>query len=159
SGITHPINSTNETTVVASGSVEAGATVKVTATDQGGAHSVGPVTATITGTTWSATLDVSSLNDGTLTFTATVTDSQNNTSSQTQTATKTPTATAVSISTVPASINIANVSNTTVTGTPTPGSTVTVVASDAGNLHVTSPVTATVAADGTWTATGINVND
>src|SRR5207237_522765 len=59
----------------ATGTNEAGATVSVKISDAGNAHFVGPFAATVSGTSWSISgKDVSSLNDGTITYTATATD-------------------------------------------------------------------------------------
>jgi hypothetical protein len=62
-----------------SGSSEAGASVVVTASDAGNAHTAtGSVIASGAGT-WSITLDLSSLNDGALTYSAAATDAAGNT--------------------------------------------------------------------------------
>lgn len=61
----------------------------------------------------------------------------------------------VALTSVPSQINLANAANTSVSGTGDVGASISVVADD-GTL-VTPVVTTTVAADGTWTISGINV--
>ena len=56
-----------------------GTPVSVVASD-GAGHHTAPVAATVSGTSWSATVDVSGLDDGTITYTGTATDSAGNTS-------------------------------------------------------------------------------
>ncbi len=91
--VTTPINAANDTDTSASGTTEAGASVSVTATD--GTTTTAPVVVTADPTTgdWTANgIDVSGLNDGTITYTATATDPSNsNTATATATATKSTT--------------------------------------------------------------------
>ncbi len=86
--VTTPINSENETSTSAGGTGAVGATISVVATD--GTNSTAAMTTTVgSGGTWSVSgIDVSSLNDGTITYTATATDSFGNTASNSLTTTK-----------------------------------------------------------------------
>ena len=80
-------NLTTQSNVAVSGTTEAGAGVTVVASD--GTHSTGPVLATVAGNgSWNATVDVSSLDDGTVTYTATATDAALNVGTDATTATK-----------------------------------------------------------------------
>lgn len=73
--VTDPIDSTTQTAVTASGTTDVSTnTVAVSIVDNAGT-TVGPVTATVTGTAWSiAATDISTLADGTVVFEATATD-------------------------------------------------------------------------------------
>ena len=89
SSVTDPVNSANQTTTSASGTVEAGATVSVMANDGAGGHTSASVPAVVTGTNWTASnIDVSGLADGTITYVATATDAAGNTATNSLTATK-----------------------------------------------------------------------
>ena len=95
---TDPINAGNQTNVSASGTAEAADTVKLTISDAGNAHSVGPFTTTATGGHWSFSgIDVSSLNDGTITYSVTATDGVGNAATDSETATKDTVAPTVTI--------------------------------------------------------------
>jgi hypothetical protein len=150
---TNPVTATNATNVSASGTVEVGATVSVAVTD--GTHTVTKLATTDGTGGWFVTgIDVTGLNDGTITYTATATDSSSNTATATQTATKN-TAANVTISTGTNPINIANQNGVSLTGTTDVGDTVTVVASD--GTHVTPPHTATVTL-ASWTLNNFDVS-
>lgn len=143
------VNSGNVAAFSVTGTAEAGATVTLTAADAGAAHSAAPVTATADGTgKWSGSLDLGSLNQGTITFTATATDAAGNTgASGTATSTKDTIAPAQAQSLkVPTFVNIASSSAVPVSGTAEVGATVTVAAASAGSP---SPVTGSAVADGT----------
>jgi hypothetical protein len=86
---TNPVDNTNQTNVSVSGTAEAGDTIELKITDAGNAHTVGPFTTTATGGTWSfSNKDVSSLNDGTITYSVKATDAATNTATDSKTATK-----------------------------------------------------------------------
>lgn len=151
------VNSANVSGVAISGTAEAGATLTLTATDAGAAHSAAPVTTTADGTgKWSASLDLGSLNQGTITFTATATDAAGNTGANgTATSTKDTIAPAQAQSLkVPTFVNIANSSAVPVSGTAEAGATVTVTATIPGTAKTVTG-TATTAGDGTWS---LNLN-
>ncbi|HET6876316.1 MAG TPA: Ig-like domain-containing protein [Jatrophihabitans sp.] len=87
--VTDPINNSNQTATSASGSVsDANATtVSVVASD--GTNQTAAANATVSSGTWSvAGIDVSSLKNGQITYTATATDAAGNTSSASKPATK-----------------------------------------------------------------------
>ncbi|UUL77429.1 Ig-like domain-containing protein [Pseudarthrobacter sp. Fe7] len=151
------VNSANVSGVAISGTAEAGAMVTLTATDAGAAHSAAPVTTTADGTgKWSASLDLGSLNQGTITFTATATDAAGNTGANgTATSTKDTIAPAQAQSLkVPTFVNIANSSAVPVSGTAEAGATVTVTATIPGTAKSVTG-TATTAGDATWS---LNLN-
>ena len=91
------LNSTTVTSVPVSGTTEAGASIALTVTDAGAAHTVTKtVTANGSGA-WNAAFDLSSLNAGTVTYSAIATDTAGNkgTAAGTTTSTKDVTAPAV----------------------------------------------------------------
>ncbi len=155
STVTNPINESNETNTTVTGTAAAGDSISVTATDGANVSSAVTTTAGTDGTWTAAGIDVSSLSDGTITYTATTTDAAGNTLAASQTATK-DTVAAVSIASVTSLIDQANQTNTSASGTTEVGATVTVTASD--GTTTTNPVTATVDGAGNWTATGIDVS-
>ena len=124
----------NSVATTVGGSVESDATVTVTVTD-GDGNSVGPIPATVTGSTWTAVIDVSSLDDGTITYTATATDPSNNTVTATNTAPKTT----VSVSPAPPPITLDNESDYEIGGFVESDATVSVVASDSGEPIAPGP--------------------
>jgi hypothetical protein len=151
-----PINSANDTTYSVSGTGNVGATVSLVASN--GASSTTPVTATIAANhTWTITgLDLSSLPDGTITFTATITDSFGNTAHNTATAVKGTAALQIAIGSAPEQLNASNDTAVTLTGTGTVGASVSLVASNDGSS--TPAVTTTVQANGSWSISGVNVS-
>ncbi len=155
STVTNPINESNETNTTVTGTAAVGDSISVTATDGTNASTAVTTTAGTNGP-WTATgINVSSLNDGSITYTATVTDAAGNTLTASQTATK-DTVAPVSIASVTSLIDQANQTKTSASGTTEVGATVSVTASD--GTTTTSPVAATVDSSGNWTATGIDVS-
>ncbi|MGO4234732.1 beta strand repeat-containing protein [Pseudarthrobacter sp. YAF2] len=140
----------NVSSVPVSGTAEAGAKITLVASDAGSAHSV-PVTVTASGTgTWSASLDLSSLNQGTVTYSATATDAAGNTGpARTATSTKDTLAPAAAQGvSVPTYVNSAGVGAVPVSGTAEAGAGVTVSATSPGSA---TPVTGTATSvGGTW---------
>ena len=154
--MTSPVNNANKAAAAASGTVEAGATVSVVASDPQG-HTSAAVVAAVTGTSWTAGgIKVTALDDGVITYAATSTDPAGNSTTVMATSTKDASAPAVSVTAVASPINNPNKASTSASGTVEPGATVTVVASDGAGGHSTSPARATVDS-GTWTVSGINV--
>ncbi|MDQ0663247.1 hypothetical protein QFZ35_001745 [Arthrobacter ulcerisalmonis] len=149
------VNPTNVAAVPVTGTAEAGAKVTLTASDTGSAHSVTvTVTASDTGT-WSASPDLTSLNQGTVTYTATATDPAGNTgAAKTATSTKDTVAPAAATGlSVPGYVNIGNVAAVPVSGSAEVGASVTVTATSPGSAL---PVTGTATAnDGSWS---LNLN-
>jgi alpha-tubulin suppressor-like RCC1 family protein len=81
------VNSSNKSSAHASGTVEAGDSVKLSVSD--GTTTAGPFTANVTSGNWSVTgMNLGSLADGTITYTATATDEIAQTADATKTATK-----------------------------------------------------------------------
>ncbi|MDQ0800139.1 OmpL47-type beta-barrel domain-containing protein [Arthrobacter sp. SLBN-112] len=144
------VYSGNVSSVPVSGTAEAGATVSFVASDAGSAHSV-PVTVTASGTgSWSASLDLSSLNQGTVTYSATATDAAGNTGpAGTATSTKDTLAPAAAQGlSVPPYVNSAKVASVLVSGSAEAGATVTVSAMSPGSP---APVTGTATSvGGAW---------
>jgi cyclophilin family peptidyl-prolyl cis-trans isomerase len=150
------INLGNEDSTTVSGTGEAGATVSVVASDSAGDKTTAQTATVSSSGTWSISgINVSSLKDGTITYTATATDSQNGTATSTMTATKATVAPTVAITTVTSPINLSNQADTSVSGTGSDGDTVSVVATDGTNK--TTAQTATVSSSGAWSISGINV--
>ena len=87
--VASPINNPNKASTSASGTVEPGATVTVVASDGAGGHSTSPARATVDSGTWAVSgINVTALNDGTITYTATAADPAGNTATATRTASK-----------------------------------------------------------------------
>ncbi|MHA7291480.1 beta strand repeat-containing protein, partial [Arthrobacter sp. MDT3-24] len=141
------------TSVTVSGSAEADATVTLNITDPDAVQTV-TATATADGTGyWSITpLNLTSLSDGQLTYTATATDTAGNISaSAAQTGTKKTTATAPQFTGVPSQITGDTVTAVPFAGTSDPGAAVALTATDSGNQSLTA--TATANGSGNWSAT------
>ncbi|WP_285319311.1 Ig-like domain-containing protein [Pseudarthrobacter sp. lyk4-40-TYG-27] len=140
------VNAGNVGAVPLTGTAEAGSKVTLVASDAGTGHSV---TATVTASgagTWSASLDLTSLNQGTVTYSATATDAAGNTSpARTATATKDTVAPAAAqFSSVPQYVNSAGVGSVPISGTAETGAVVTVSAMSPGSAAaVTGTATAT----------------
>ncbi|ACL40882.1 conserved hypothetical protein [Pseudarthrobacter chlorophenolicus A6] len=154
-GLTVPayVNLGNAAAVPVSGTTEAGAKITLTATDAAAVHSSAPVTATADGGgNWSATLNLGSLDQGAVTYSATATDAAGNISAiRTASSVKDTVAPAAAQSLgVPAYVNIATASSVRISGTAETGATVKVSATSPGSAQ---PVTGTaMAGDGTWSA-------
>lgn len=144
------VNSANVAAVPVSGTAEAGSTVSVTAGDDT-AHSV-TVTATVSGTgTWSASLDLGSLNQGTITYSATATDATGNTgTAATVNRVKDTLVPAAPGLVVPEYVNIGNVSAVPVSGAAEAGGSIAVTITDGGGQAM--PASATVSGSGSWSA-------
>ncbi|MFF1881361.1 beta strand repeat-containing protein [Pseudarthrobacter sp. NPDC058196] len=149
------VYSGNVSSAPVSGTAEAGAKVTLVASDAGSAHSV-PATVTASGTgTWSATVDLTSLNQGTVTYSATATDVAGNTGpARTATSTKDTVAPAAAQGlSVPAYVNSAGAGGVPVSGTAEAGAGVTVSATSPGSAAAVTG-TATASASG-W---AVNLN-
>lgn len=141
------VYSGNVGAVPVTGTAEANAKITLTASDAGSAHSV-PVTITASGTgTWSASPDLSSLNQGTVTYSATATDVAGNTgAANTATSMKDTVAPAAAQGlNVPPFVYTANFSSVSVSGNAEAGASVAVSATSPGSA---TPVTGTATANG-----------
>ncbi len=138
-----------------SGKAEGSDSITVTATDSTNAQVSTTVTAS--GGTWTVpSLDVSTLKDGPITYTATDVSLTPSTST-TLSAIKDTAAPTVTISSVTSPINSTNAPTTTVSGTAAPGATVSVVASEGSTSTPATPVTTTAGASGTWSVSNLAV--
>jgi hypothetical protein len=146
--VTDPINAANAASTTASGTGEAGANLSLTVGD--GTNSTTEYTTTVEEDgTWSIEgIDVSGLDEGTLTYSVTATDAAGNESTASTTAEMDLTAPAVEVTSILDPVTIANHTATSVGGTGEVGATIVVVASDGTNS--TSEYTTTVGGDGTW---------
>jgi hypothetical protein len=148
--MTNPVNLANVTTIVVNGVAEPDSSVLVSVDDSNDANT-SPVTQTVTAATsggaYTATLNLTSLDDGTVTATVVASDAASNASSPgTATATKDTVAPAAPVANLPASVNAANVATTTIDGTAEAGSTIAyAVTSDGGpgTVSGTTPVSGT----------------
>ena len=156
STVTSPVNNANASNTTATGTTDPGIQVTVVASD--GTHSSTPKSATADANgNWTVSgIDVSGLDDGTITYTATATDEGNNTGSDSKTATKDTVAPAVAISTVTNPINLSNANSAAASGTGEVGATISLTVTD--GTHTTTAQTTTVDANGNWSITGINVS-
>ncbi len=154
---TDPVNAANETAASISGTGEVGASVVVVISD--GENEV-TTAAVIVGSNgaWTVTgIDLSSLDDGEVTYTATATDEAGNTDVAEIDAVKDTVAPALEIESVTNPINIGNADAVSISGTGEVGATISVVVSD-GTNEITVTQAATVDSEGNWTITGINVS-
>lgn len=147
------VNATNVATVPVSGTAEPGAIVSLTVTDPGTAHTVSQNAAADGGGAWSATaLNLSTLNQGTVTYKVIATDAAGNASAVATTTNTKDTVSATPVVSPPASISPSNVGNVVVTGTSDAGASVTLTISDANSVHSISP-TAAANGSGNWSVT------
>ena len=144
------VNDATKGAIEISGTAEAGSTVNISVSDtDGGTPHVTSSVVTAPNGSWTKTLDLSSLTDGTLTASATATDTAGNVSpAGTDTATKDVVKPAAPAVTLTDPITPANAATSTVSGSAEDGSTVDVSVddTDAG----TAPVTGSDASDGTY---------
>ncbi len=154
--VSNPISSLNQHSAAASGTGEVGATVSLVASD--GANVTNAYDTTIgAGGTWAISgIDVSTLADGTLTFTATAADSSGNISAVSLTALKDSVAPGVFISSVTDPIDAGNTFAVEVSGTGEVGAVVSLLASD--GVNSSGVYTTTVGLDGNWFIAGIDVS-
>ncbi|WP_157768929.1 Ig-like domain-containing protein [Pseudarthrobacter sulfonivorans] len=151
------VNVANVDAVPVSGTAGDADTMSVTASDSAGHTVSGPATASSTGAWSLPTLNLSSLNDGTVTLTATATDTAGNVSpATTATVPKDTAPPAAPTLTAPATVTAATATSVTVSGSAEAGTTVTLNVTDANAVHT---VTATATADGTgnWSMTALNL--
>jgi large repetitive protein len=154
--VTSPINASNANAISASGNAEATAIVSLTITDGVNTTIAYTTSSDITGN-WSLSgIDVSSLNDGTLTIEVTATDASGNTANTTQTVLKDSLAPMSAIASVTNPINAANQALVSTTGTGEAGATITLVVKD-GSSNL-APRTTTVDGTGNWSIGGIDVS-
>jgi len=154
--VTDPVNSENEDSITVSGTGQVGATVRVTVTDGDNTTQVYTTTIGSNGTWSISNIDVSMLDDGTLTVTAVAEDDNENEATSTKTTTKDTDAPDVAITSVTDPINGSNSSNVSASGTGEAGATITLTVTDGDNT--TTTYTTTVGSNGTWTINGINVS-
>ena len=152
---TNPINIGNVSSVGASGTREAGATISLVVTDTHGHSTSG--TDNGAGTTWSVGgLNLSTFTDGdVITYTATATDGSSNTTTVTATATKDTVAPSVAITVRTNPINIGNVSSVGASGTREAGATISLVVTD---THGHSTSGTDNGAGTTWSVGGLNLS-
>jgi hypothetical protein len=150
------VNAANAASVPVSGTAEPGATVALSVTDPGTAHTVSQ-NATANGAgAWSTGLDLSTLNQGTVTYKVIATDAAGN-AGAIRTATNTKdTVSATPVVTPPPSVNAANVGNVVVNGTSDAGASVTLIVADANSVHSTSRTT-TADGSGSWSIGSLNL--
>lgn len=147
------VSSSNVSAVGVNGTAEAGSAVSLTVTDAGSAHTVTASSTADGNGNWTvAGLNLGSLSDGQLTYSAAAEDTAGNTgATATQTGTKKTTTTTPTFTTVPAKIPSDTVSAVQLAGTAAPGVGVVVSASNAGAY--TASVSVTASGSGAWSAT------
>ena len=123
-----------------------------------GTHSTAAQTTTVgSDGNWTVSgIDVSSLADGTITYTVTASNAAGNTATQTKTATKNTVAPSLTVSTATNPVNIANVTNARISGTAEAGDAISVVVTD--GTHTTTARTTTAASDGSWLLSGLDLS-
>ena len=145
--ITDPINVGNQASVVVSGTGEAGTTANISVNDTNAATPAVTTSDAVDGSGYSASVDVSSLDDGTLTATVTLTDAASNTSAPaSDTATKDTTPDAPTVTISPDPISAANQTAVTVSGVGEANGTANVSVNDTN--AGTAAITTTVPVDG-----------
>ncbi len=152
---TDPVTADNQSAAAISGDGEAGGSVSVTVTD--GVTTTDPATADIQENgTWAVTgLDLSGLQDGTITYQITITDPVGNVVNTTRTALK-DTVSEFSINLWTDSVTSDNQLAAAISGTGEAGGSVLVSVTD--GTTTTDPVTVDVQGDGSWSITGIDVS-
>ncbi|MEX2113841.1 MAG: Ig-like domain-containing protein, partial [Pirellulales bacterium] len=155
--VTNPINAAGAAATTASGTGEAGASISVVASD--GSTTTTAVTTTVAGAgTWSVSnIDVSELDDGTITYSVTATDAAGNSSTDTLTAEMDTVAPDIDLLLVTDPVFSGNVATTAASGTGEVGASIVLVVSDGTNS--TADLTTTVAGDGTWSIIDIDLTD
>jgi len=155
SSVTNPINDNNEGDTSISGTGTPGGTVTVTATD--GTNTTDPQTTQVNGNgTWSlGGIDVSDLNDGTITYNVTI-SINGQTATTTRTSTKDTVAPTVTINELPP-ITSENEEDYSISGTGQAGDTISVVVTGPGGEQIELD-DVEVGANNTWTITGINLS-
>lgn len=155
---TNPINAANRTVVLITGVTEPAAHVSVSIDDANNPATVPvvvPATADAsTGSYSISSVDVSSLSDGVLTFSAVAQDAAGNSSGTgTYQATKDTVAPGVPTVTLPSAVNAANKAAVPVSGSAEPGSTVTITATDTTTPTALTYTKTVVATGGTYSTT------
>jgi TusA-related sulfurtransferase len=152
------VNIANVAAVPVNGTAEPGSTLTLTATDPGAAHTVSQTVTASGAGAWTATgLNLTFLDQGTVTYTAKATDPAGNTGSTvTVTSIKDTLAPAAPTISAPTYVNGANVANVPVNGTAEAGAAVTLLVTDAGAAHTVSQ-TVTTNGSGAWPATSLNL--
>ncbi len=152
--ITDPINVGNQASVTVSGTGEAGATANISVNDANAATAAVTTTAPVTASGYSGSVDVSGLDDGTVTATVTLTDAANNTSpSASDTATKNTTPAAPTVTISPDPINATNQTAVTVSGVGEADGTANITVNDTNAATPAITTTAPVNGSGAYTAT------
>lgn len=143
------VNIANVASVGVSGTTEPGGTISLTASDPGAANSV-TISATASGSgAWSASPDLTALNQGAVTYSATATDLAGNTgTAKTATGIKDTVAPGATALSVPTYVNSANVTGVRITGIAEASAAVTVTVTGSSGLPVTG--TATALSGGDW---------
>ena len=155
SSATSPVNSSNVNNSSASGTGEANAALSLVVSD--GTHTATAQTTIGSGGTWSITgLNLAGLDDGTIVYKATATNGSGNSAIATTTGTKDTVAPSVVVSTNTTLVNNSTKTNASASGTGEAGAAISLVVDDGGKT--TSAYTTTVAANGTWAITGIDVS-
>jgi len=148
----------NQASVTVSGTGQPGASVVVVASDGTDEVTSSAVIIDEAGE-WSLTMDLTSLADGEITFTATATDGEDNSAEDSATSEKDTVATgAILVATDP--VNGVTAEAASINGTAEIGSTVevTIVGGEEGSEVIVGPISAAVAGDGTWSLTGLNLS-
>lgn len=149
------INAAGASNTTLKGTADPGLQISITATDgvtttiAYGGHSA------VNGTWSRSGIDVSGLNDGTITYTITASEANGNTTQITVNAEKDTAPPTVAITSVTDPIDAGNADTTSINGTGEAGATLSVVASD--GVTATVPFTGTIAVNGSWVISGINV--
>ena len=153
--VTNPIKASNVHSVSVSGTSGAGDSISLVAGD-GTNTTTAALTTVGSNGIWTITgLDVSSLKDGTITFTATATDTSNHTGQGTLTASKDTVPPTVSVTTVTNPVNSGNLTSATASGTASTGANISLVVGD--GTHTTTAKTTTADSNGAWSITGIDL--
>ncbi len=154
--VPNPIGTSNATAVAVTGTGDPGLTVKLLVS---GSMILPALETTVAANgTWTITgIDVSSLDDGTITFNASSSDSSGNVTDYASTSFLDTVAPTVAITSATDPISLANASNVSASGTGDVGVSISLVVTDGTNT--TTEYTTTVDGNGNWSITGIDVSD
>lgn len=153
-----PINAANAIGASASGTAEPGASVSVTCTDDANQKTDPCVATADSSGKWTATaIDLRSLKDGMITFTAAAKNAAGNTAQTSATATKDAAAPTISIAPLAHPINRENAASVSVSGTAEANASISLIATDTAS-HKSGPSTTMVDSSGKWHVANVNLN-
>ena len=149
------VNIANQATVPVSGTADPNVPVDLSVTDFGAAHTVSDTTTSDGSGNWTMSEDLSSLNDGAISFDVTCTTCAGATTASDTSKTKDTVAPAVAITAYPHPINLANENPASVSGTGENLDTIHLTVTDTSSHTVSGNTTVSGTS---WTVSGLNLS-